>query len=453
MVTETTIRDAMTAVSVPINEDTVQIAKEVVQNNVDKLTEHYRGLITEESALRSLTPTLHDQRSNVTDHIARLQADFTYADILMMVAYPENALRIKHERADKLRARRRLHLFLGADPTPADITNAFTLAQGVIPAAAPVDDDPEATLEHRASLDISDFIKMIPKHLVSVSAKLTGDDSAQSFIHTYEWIHRLHRARVDNLIDSYTEAIMARPDTTDPERTVRRYVEEDCAAASTLTFWEVLQEQRIQLMERDLEQHIDLFLNAPAFLQRHVAEAFRSGPGDGGRVLRDISRVHTAVKNAAPKVEIVSDSSFISLDLVKAQLTAERRKVTEDAINSTLAEKKEAISSARNLEYFPELFLEYCQHSNGQIPTPNDVTRLHAQAHNRSTATVIEEMQDDIAFLEERNEDLWEEYIRQVDWAISESLGHDFFHSCTYEELQAEREMIMSSVPFEDFIP
>ena len=62
-------------------------------------------------------------------------------------------------------------------------------------------------------------------------------------------------------------------------------------------------------------------------------------------------------------------------------------------------------------------------------------------------------MQDDIAFLEERNEDLWEEYIRQVDGAISESLGHDFFHSCTYEELQAEREMIMSSVPFEDFIP
>ena len=40
MVAETLIRDAMKAVAVPINEDTVLRAREAVAENVDKLTAH-----------------------------------------------------------------------------------------------------------------------------------------------------------------------------------------------------------------------------------------------------------------------------------------------------------------------------------------------------------------------------------------------------------------------------
>ena len=59
----------------------------------------------------------------------------------------------------------------------------------------------------------------------------------------------------------------------------------------------------------------------------------------------------------------------------------------------------------------------------------------------------------DIDYLEERNEELWEEYIRQIDSAISDTQGSDFFHSCSHAELEAERAKIMSTVPFEEFIP
>lgn len=447
MVAETLIRDAMKAVAVPINEDTVLGAREAVAENVDKLTTHYRRLITREYALRSLTPDPCKESNPAIDQLARLQADFTYEDILALVAYPENSLHIKHARADKIRARRRMYLFLAAEPTPEDITSAFTLAQGIIPPAASDHADPEALLAHRSELKTTDFIEVLPEQLVLLVDLFTGDDSIDAFQRTYEWIHRLYLARMDSLVEHFTTAIMALPDTTENERTVRQHVEEDCTAASILIFWEALQEQLIQLLERTMEQHTDLFLSAPTALHRHVETTL--GGSRTGTVLQDISRVvmllESTTNNGAPP-----QNSSLFHDLITAQLKAQRQQVTPEAISSIREEKNHDISLARDHEHFPNLF---CQEIGEHIPTPEEAVRLYTQAQHHGEADVIEEMAADIDYLEERNEELWEEYIRQIDSAISDTQGMDFFYSCSHAELEAERAKIMSSVPFEEFTP
>lgn len=447
MVAETLIRDAMKAVVVPINEDTVLRAREAVAENVDKLTAHYRPLIAREYALRSLMPDPHKVSNPAVDQLARLQADFTYADILALVAYPENSLHIKHARADKIRARRRMHLFLDAEPTPEDITSAFTLAQGIIPPAASDHADPEALLDHRSELETTDFIEVLPEQLVLLVDLFTGDDSIDAFQRTYERIHRLHLDRMDSLVEDFTTAIMALPDTTDNERTVRRYVEDDCTATSIPIFWETLQEQLIQLLERTMEQHTDLFLSAPTALHQHVETTL--GGGRTGTVLADISHVARLV-GSATTTGAPHQNSPLSHDLIVAQLKAQRQQVTPEAISRIREEKNLDISLARDHEHFPELF---CQEIGEHILTPEEAVRLYTQAQHRGEADVVEEMAVDIDYLEERNEELWEEYIRQIDSAISDTQGSDFFHSCSYAELEAERAKIMSTVPFEEFIP
>lgn len=111
MVSEILLREALQALSIPLTEATVRSSRKIAAHEVDKLTNYYRRLVTDEFILHTLNPQLNAPDPGTVDLVAQAQAILTYQDILRLAISPEAALDIQYNRARHLRARKKVHLF------------------------------------------------------------------------------------------------------------------------------------------------------------------------------------------------------------------------------------------------------------------------------------------------------------------------------------------------------
>lgn len=106
-----------------------------------------------------------------------------------------------------------------------------------------------------------------------------------------------------------------------------------------------------------------------------------------------------------------------------------------------------------NTFFLPQLFLEKFTRNKGKVPMPHEFQLTYTQAHQRCVLQQREFSQAGQTFLRDYEEDLQEEYLQQVDAAIKDMQGDDFFESSTPEEVQAARDAVMDTAPVENFHP
>lgn len=186
MVSEILLREALQALSIPLTEATVRSSRKIAAHEVDKLTNYYRRLVTDEFILHTLNPQLNAPDPGTVDLVAQAQAILTYQDILRLAISPEAALDIQYNRARHLRARKKVHLSLGAHPTSTEVEGAFLLAQGDIP-PADTPQSPREQLEAEIDLNPTPLMEHLIPQLIRLAKLRHGDTLPDSVTGTYEW--------------------------------------------------------------------------------------------------------------------------------------------------------------------------------------------------------------------------------------------------------------------------
>lgn len=447
MLSENLIRNAIQAVSMPVNEMTFSKAKNSSEKIIETLTYNYQDLITQEFVLNAGSPEFTEEDQKTILKVAYTQATYTYQHVLQIVITPESTLDIRHNRTEILRGRKNIYGFLGDAPSLQSVESALMLAVGQLPVARS-SENPLDLLEAESQVYFETHLQSFIPQLLKLTRLRFGNALPESIAETYSWIHTAFRQRLDEI---HNEAFKF-SDTYKPDSPYSSdsKVSDLLWDVEELYLWKTLQEKLVQALALHIETPLEHLMGLPRSLSEFIAGAFDTD----GTNPDAIDLLKTAQHYYALAQVAQLNSEQRTWDLQHSDLAIHSQLYLQNPVEESKLSKDQLQMVNYTNEYFLQnLFIEKSEQSEWEVPTPDEFKLLYTQAQTRCELYERELAQADENFAMSYESELYEEYLIQVDDAIRDQYGDFFFEESSPEEIKDMREAIMETVPFEDFTP
>lgn len=447
MLSENLIRNAIQAVSMPVNETTFSKAKNSSEKIIETLTYHYQDLITQEFILNAGTPELTEEDQKTILKVAFTQATYTYQYVLQIVIAPESTLDIRHNRTEILRGRKNIYGFLGDAPSLQSVESALMLAVGQLPVARN-SENPLDLLEAEAQGYFKIHLQSFIPQLLKLTRLRFGNALPESITETYLWLHTAFRRRLDEIhIEAFKFSDTYKPDS--PYSSDSK-VSDLLWDVEELYLWKTLQEKLVQALELHIETPLEHLLGLPRALSEFIAGAFDTDGTNPDAI--DLLKTAQHYYSLAQIPQLSSEKR--TWDLQHSDVAIHSQLYVQNPAEESKRSKDQLQIVNYTNEYFLQnLFIEKSERSEWEVPTPDEFQLLYTQAQTRCELYERELAQADENFAMSYESELYEEYLIQVDDAIRDQYGDYFFEESSPEEIKDMREAIMETVPFEDFTP